>query len=191
MLGFGLSAQQNAEHHVVVVSSSFTLYGTTNLNQFECRLVQDNPTTPMVVRTRKSAYDLAFEGLELTYPIDEFDCGLEAMSHDLRKTLKSSQYPELYLRINEIRIKPETNEVETLQVVSSVTIKIAGVTRHTQIDEGLVINHTEDSLTLTGYQSLAMSDFNIQPPSKFFGMVQVSNELSVGFEIVMDVKTMK
>lgn len=182
--------QQQAKHEVSITSSTFTIYGTTNVNAFECNLVQNTPFKPIVVQSRSTDHDINFEGLTMAYPIKDFDCGLEAMSDDLKLTLKSKEFPELYLTINSIHIKQESQEIEKLKVISSVTIKIAGISRTTTIEEGMVINHSEDALTLSGKQQMTMKDFNIEPPTKFFGMVKVNNDLSVGFTIDMLVKTL-
>lgn len=191
--GHVLSGQiGTSEHQVSITSSKFVLFGTTNLSDFRCELVQKAPATAIPVKSNKSEYQIKFKGLEMRYPLEDFDCGLEAMSQDLRKTLRSDTYPYLYLRINDIRIKQdEAQEIEKLTVVSSVTITIAGVSHSTVIEDGLVINHSEDALTLTGNQLVNMNDFNIEPPSKFFGMVRVNSELSVSFELNMEVKTLK
>lgn|GEM_PF-1280443 len=180
-----------ARHNVNITASKFTLYGTTNLNSFECTLVEDHPTGPMAVKTQSSEYDIHFEGLEMKYNINDFDCGLEAMSDDLKHTLKSGDFPYLTLRINDIKIKDEYQEIEKLSVISEVTITLAGVKRDVSILEGYVINHSRESLTLSGLQQLEMKSFNIEPPTKFFGMVKVNNELSVGFEISMEATPMK
>lgn len=185
-----VTGQQQAKHEVSITSSTFTIYGTTNVNAFECELAQNIPHKPIVVYSKSTDHDINFDGLTMAYPIKDFDCGLEAMSDDLKLTLKSKEFPELYLTINSIHIKQESQEIEKLKVISSVTIKIAGISRTTTIEEGMVINHSEDALTLSGKQQMTMKDFNIEPPTKFFGMVKVNNDLSVGFTIDMLVKTL-
>lgn len=181
--------KKSSSHEVSITSSTFTIYGSTNLNTFECTLVQNVPSNSISVTSQKSEMEIFFTGLTMEYPIKQFDCGLEAMSQDLRNTLKYEQYPNLYLTINSISIKKENQEIEKLKVKSSVTIEIAGVSYQTSVEDGIVINHTENALTLSGTQKLSMSYFNIEPPSKFFGMVKVNSDLSVGFSIDMEVKS--
>ena len=186
----GLLYAQPSHHEVTISSGHFVLQGTTNLNTFECTLSQTLPGKPMVIKTTSETREIRFEGLELSYPVAEFDCGLEAMSQDLRKTLKSDTYPNLLLRINDIRIKNEHQEVSKLTVISSVSITLAGVSHHALVENGLVINHSEGALTLAGTQYLSMNDFNLEAPTKFFGMVKVNDELNVSFELRMEVKSL-
>ncbi len=182
-------SQSKAEHLVNITSSKFTLYGTTNLNEYTCELIVPDSTGSIAVRTKANDYELRFTGLEMDYRINDFDCGLEAMSEDLKKTLKSKEFPYLTLRINKIKIKNEPQEIEKLSVTSEVTIILAGKSKNISIRDGYVVNHSENSVTLTGKQELNMSDFEISPPTKFFGMIVVNDELSVGFEINMAVRT--
>ncbi|VXD12918.1 hypothetical protein [Marinoscillum sp. 108] len=185
-----LLSAQPSHHEVTISSGRFILQGTTNLNTFECTLSQALPCKPIVVKTTSEARQIRFEGLELKYPVSEFDCGLEAMSQDLRKTLKSDAYPYLLLRINDIQIKNESQEVAKLTVVSSVTITLAGKSHDALVENGLVINHSEGALTLAGTQHLSMHDFDLEAPTKFFGMVKVNDELNVSFELRMEVKSL-
>ncbi|UXP32589.1 hypothetical protein N6H18_01210 [Reichenbachiella agarivorans] len=170
-----------------VTASHFVIYGQTNVNTFECEMDQRYASDPIMVKSLWSKNRITFEGLKLRFPLNDFDCGVEAMSNDLKETLKSDSYPYLYLQINYIQIKEGKQEIEKLSVVSSIDITLAGVSKKYEIKNGNVINHSESSLTLTGHENLDMTDFKIDPPVKFWGMVKVDSQLSVGFEIKMEV----
>ncbi|MFY0607108.1 MAG: YceI family protein [Cyclobacteriaceae bacterium] len=180
---------EKLNHQVIITSSHFTLVGTTNLNTFSCSLVQEFPTLAMPVTSTNGEYHISFSGLELTYPIKEFDCGLEAMSQDLRNTLNAKNFPNLVLKINDIFIKRKPQEIENLDVSAEVTITLAGVSNDITIKEGTVINRSEEALTLTGKTDISMESFKLNPPTKFFGMVKVNSELQVAFELNMKVNT--
>ncbi len=136
-----------------------------------------------------SNFRLSFTGLKLRYKVKGFDCGIRPMNEDLQELLKSEQYPYLYLEIHSIELDRDNTEIERLNVASRVSITLSGITREFHITDGMVINQSAEDLIFRGKRALKLTDFNIEPPTKFFGLVQVTNELKVDFEICMHVKT--
>ena len=172
-------------HEVEVLSSSLVIHGKTNVNKFDCKLNQQLDEETLRVTSEVTDLKLDFDGLVLKFGIGEFDCGHEIMNKDFRAILKSERYPFLFLKINEIYIKEETSLMEKLDVKSFVTISLAGVERTKIIEEATVINHDDQLVTFIGSKVLKMSDFKIEPPTKFLGLVSVEDELEVSFEIKM------
>lgn len=179
------------EHLVEVHSSRFLIQGETNVNRFECALFQDVSDQALKVQSVWGNYNLRFDGLQFRYPVEKFDCNLDAMNEDMQELLKSDEYPYLYLEIHDIHIDRSNTEIERLKVAARITINLAGVSRQFVITDGVVINRSEEELTFLGKKTLKMTDFNIEPPTKFFGMVTVTDELKVEFEINMQVDTLK
>lgn len=172
-------------HEVEVLSSSLVIHGKTNVNKFDCKLNQQLDEETLRVTSEVTDLKLDFDGLVLKFGIEEFDCGHEIMNKDFRSILKSERYPFLFLKINEIYINEETSLMEKLDVKSFVTISLAGVERTKIIEEATVINHDDHLVTFIGSKVLKMSDFKIEPPTKFLGLVSVEDELEVSFEIKM------
>ncbi|MFT6883514.1 MAG: hypothetical protein ACJAVY_002319 [Marinoscillum sp.] len=179
------------EHKVVLTESRFVLDGTTNVNTFTCKLIQGYGQKPVNVITTSRSNNIVFEGLAFQYPVETFNCGLEAMNQDLHQTLNADSYPMFGLKIKEIIIKEQAQEVERLFVLAHVVITLAGVSREITITDGQVINHTARSLTLSGSQLLKLPDFGLKAPTKFFGMIKVDETLSVHFQLDMEVDTLQ
>lgn len=145
----------------------------------------------LVVRSSRTDRVISFDGLRLCYTVNGFECAIKAMSKDLQKTLNAEEFPCLHLQINEIVIAEDAKEIENLDVKANVTVSLAGVTRDAIIEDGQVINHSENSLTLKGSKLLLMTDFEIEPPTKFLGLIRVTNELEVQFEIRLNTQPIK
>lgn len=190
-LVFCLQGQAQTDHLVEVQSSRFLLQGKTNVNSFECSLFQEASKDIINVQSVWDDYNLRFDGLKFGYRVDQFDCNLPTMNKDMQELLRSKEQPYLYLEIHNLNIDQSNREIERLKVVARVTIHLAGKSRPYIISDGLVLNRSEEELTFRGKQTLKMTDFNIEPPTKFFGMVTVTDELKVEFEINMRVKTLK
>ncbi len=190
ILGLLLSAvapdQSNTGlHKVEVLSSKLTIHGKTNVNTFDCELRQQFDHEVLQVTSENTHFAIDFEGLVLKYGIGDFDCDNELMNKDFRSILKSDRHPFFFLKINEIFIREETSVMEKLDVRSFITISLAGVERTKMIEDAMVINHADQVITFSGSQDLQMTEFNIQPPTKFLGLVTVEDELKVSFEIRM------
>lgn len=133
---------------------------------------------------------LEFEGLRLKYRIDQFDCGMRAMNNDFQELLKADDIPYLFLQLNAIVLHPSNDSFEELDVDAEVVIELAGISKTVTIAGGKVLNHSAAHLTLKGEKPLMMSDFSIEPPTKFFGMVQVTDEIRIEFSIGMEVSAL-
>jgi len=172
-------------HKVNISSSSITLFGETNVNSFDCTMNQPVFNQHILVKNIWSDSTLKFEGLQLEYDINEFDCGLEAMNKDFQKLLKADEEPSLLLALNSITLHPGNDAFEELNVEAEIKIIIAGMTKTVTSSQCTVLNHSEAHLTLRGSKELLMTDFNIEPPVKFFGMIKVKDKIDIEFEIEM------
>lgn len=171
-------------HHLVQVKSSkLIIHGETNVNKFDCDLYKSSGIDQLNVTSKWSDFIIHFDGLTLKYEVSAFNCGHPIMNKDFCSILKSDEHPFLFLKINDIYIDKDHSKMEKLDVSSFVTISLAGVERAQMINEGTIINYANNELTFTGKETLNMTDFGIDPPTKFLGLVSVSNQLSVEFEI--------
>lgn len=173
------------------MASDFYINGETNVNHFTCGLKQINSSDPIIISSTWSEGTILFEGLMLKYQLTDFKCEIAAMNRDLQATLNADIFPNLFLKINDIQIHKDNTEIERLRVSSNVSITISGKEVDYEIQYGEVINYSESLLSLSGEQTLKMTDFGITPPSKFFGMIQVTDELDVSFEILISVSDEK
>jgi polyisoprenoid-binding protein YceI len=87
-----------------------------------------------------------------------------------------------------MKVKEETKEIDHVKVQSTVSMSIAGITRDIVIEDGTVVNHSENAMTLSGNLKFNLSDFGVRPPEKFWGMVRVEQAMTVSFCIDLDVK---
>lgn len=178
-------------HQVKITSSSILINGTTNVNRFQCGLNQPALNDSIVVKNIWSNQKLDFEGLRLIYKIEDFECGIQAMNADFQELLKADSEPYLLLQLNSITLHSGNDAFEELNVDAEVEIYMAGVEKKIEIPGGKVYNHSSAQLTLKGKKGLLMSDFEITPPTKFFGVVKVTDNIEIEFEIAMQVSTLQ
>lgn len=161
------------------------IHGQTNVNKFECELFIPTISDSLTVNSIRSPLSISFDDLILTYRIDEFGCGIAAMTEDFREILKSEQFPNLFLQINQVDISPDSEGFEKLKVSADITVTIAGVSQALVVGDSYVLNESASILTLFGKQSVNMTDFGIEPPTRFWGALRVYDQLDIDFEIRM------
>ncbi|WP_147407406.1 hypothetical protein [Reichenbachiella sp. MSK19-1] len=176
---------------MTILSSEITIAGSTNVNSFECGLEQNAGHDVLKVDSRWTTSQLNFEGLELNYKVVDFDCGMQVMNQDFREILHADQYPRLVLKVQSIQIPNTNKEIERLHVYSNVIVQIAGERRQFIVKDGRVINKSENELIFEGSRLMKISDFGIEPPTKYMGMVKVNDEITIQFSIRMRVDTLK
>lgn len=182
---------QGKKHKVKVLSSEITINGTTNVNVFECSLNEKGENEELKVSSNWDQKRLSFDGLILSYDLKGFDCGLKVMNNDFQEILHADEYPQMKLEIRIIHIPSSNTEIERLHVHSDVSVQIAGVSRRYLVEEGRVINKSEEELIFEGEQRMNITDFGISPPEKYFGMVKVNNPITVSFSVRMKVNTIQ
>ncbi|MEP1035029.1 hypothetical protein [Ekhidna sp.] len=174
-------------HQVTIMASSITIHGQTNVNRFKCGMHQPALNDSIVVKNIWSNFKLDFEGLQLVYKVQDFECGLKLMNTDFQELLKAEEEPYLLLELNSITLHPGNDAFEELDVDAEVGIFLAGVEKHIKVPCVKVYNHSSAHMTLQGKKDLQMTEFEIEPPSKFLGMVKVNDEIEIEFEISMKV----
>lgn len=192
LASLSVASQKGATHYhqVSIVASSITIYGQTNINKFSCGLDQLALNDSIVVKNIWLNKTLEFQGLRLKYRVDQFECGISAMNSDFQELLKAEEEPYLYLQLNSITLHPHNDSFEELDVDAEVEVLLAGVRKKIKIEGGKVINHSSAHMTLKGDKDLLMTDFYIEPPTKMFGMIKVTNDISIAFEISMRVSSL-
>ena len=75
---------------------------------------------------------------------------------------------------------------KTIKCQGSLTI--AGTTRQIEVEATYTVS-TNGSIQCKGSKKLAMSDYNIEPPSFMFGSVTTGNDITVSFDVVLAPKT--
>lgn len=179
----GFNIQTNNPHIVKWVINkgcSLTVGGSTNVNKFSCVIRNYNNPDTLTFYKGKSSQPVKMAGL-LKLDVRNFDCHNPVMTGDLRKTLKTKEFPHLLIRFISLNRYPQYKDQSDL-VKGIVTIELAGVTKHFTID--YKFTHDEaGSIILTGKRRLFFSDFNLVPPSKIGGMIKTNNELSIEFNL--------
>jgi hypothetical protein len=171
-----------AKKWVINENSSLTVNGSTNINKFSCEIPSCDKTDTLTIGTGKNGRDVVLTG-DVVLSIKSFDCHNSAMTRELRKTLKESEFPTLCITFLSLNTLPELS-LQPKPITGLVDINIAGVRKRFEVSYRI----TEDAkkvIQLVGSREINFSDFNLVPPRKLGGMIQTKDKLSVEFHLMM------
>lgn len=175
ILLFGLSMTFGADGHAgkePACAAFIRIEGNTNLNTFE--LIYSFSKEPVVLHSSSGSTPNALRKIRI--PVQDFRGDSKAMEKDFHQLVKSEQYPAIVIDFKRFR-KLNSGESHYLAMVN---ITMAGITRSYGIPVR-VHSHREGSLCLQGQKAVRITDFNLQPPEKFFGLVEVRDYIHIDF----------
>lgn len=181
ILGFGQSEVQSANTYVAKIeeNSHISIKGTSNVNTFVFE--QKGPFMSDQINvsfTDDGKHDI-LEPISMPIEIKKFDCDNKLMKRDFFNTLNADLYPYLTITISKIELQNNAlvKENSTVRGNVHVSIKLAGVFCDYSIP--FLVMAKKNKLMIVGKKKLAFSDFNLSPPTKFFGAIQVDNDLDI------------
>ena len=181
---------QDAPQYKYIISSESKLWfeGTSTLHGYKC--VAKEITGSFIMKeiisdsTQTGFSNAAITGI-LQIPVLSIDSGKGKMDKKMRKLLKADDHPEIIFELTnlEVTASPETGKAQ-VQLKTMGNVKVAGVEKTIALE---VIGNLEANGTIrfTGSKKLLMTDFNIKPPTMFFGRLKTGNEITVYFEIAL------
>jgi hypothetical protein len=135
---------------------------------------------------RTSIYDSGKSGnktgetVNIIVPVRDFRCSNKTAFRDFLTLLKADQYPELSITVpQDYLMQHPQNERLTIH---DVIINIAGVSKKYDITCRVEDRNSKDSI-LIGTVKIRLTDLEIKPPVKYFGLVKIKDEVIVKFGI--------
>lgn len=182
--GFSLhKPAPGATRWVVMNGGSLKVKGTTNINTFACEIKgYNNPDTILVYRSPAQEGNVSLKG-RIGLSVKLFDCHHAVMTADLRKTLKSKEFPQLKINFINLERFPSLSARES-RIKGIVDIELAGKSKRFTVDYTFKLDNQQNILLL-GERDVNFSDFGLTPPRKLGGMIQTDNKLSVQFRLTL------
>lgn len=168
---------------IIQPTSSLTIQGKSNLNSFQCRIMEYTGSDTLVLveggENEHSVFQQGFVGLSAS----SFDCGIKLITHDFRETIKSKEHPFVSIDFISFERAPNYSGMKE-KFKGELEISIGGVTKSFEMNFTM---EADDAgvVHLQGAHNFAFSDFNLEPPSKMMGLIKVEDLLTVNFHLVL------
>ncbi|NTW33023.1 MAG: YceI family protein [Bacteroidetes bacterium] len=146
----------------------------TNIECFKCEYAAKMNDTIRASANNESKNYKLLSGNYLI-PVKLIDCHNKLMNNDLQNLLNVSKFPHIQIKIKNLSISKNSGNLGK----GSFIVIIDGINKEYV---AFYKNYfKENILVIDGNLSIDLSDFNISPPSKFFGLVKVDKILDVNF----------
>lgn len=159
----------------ILPESNLSISGNTNISQFECDFNTLSFEQQSITVHYSSKDDiLDFRNSVLPLENTNFDCGNKRINKDFRELLKTETHPEILLKIKKIEMNGQQNAHVTLN------FEIAGKNKNYRFPVQVT---GEDQLCFEGNLALNIKDFDLEAPSKMFGLIVIEEEISINFKL--------
>jgi hypothetical protein len=172
------SPDVSEEKWIIDQQSSLRIEGKTNVNTFNCSVKKYlHADTLTFYSSSVGEGNLSVKGA-IVIDVNEFACQKKYMNGDFKKTIKARESP--YLSIRLISISNFNKKAQP--ITGTVFICLAGVKREVEVTY-TVEYEQGGNILLNGSCNILFSDFGLTPPTKFSGLVKVSQEIQVYFSL--------
>lgn len=183
-LFFSFSVQNNPAESLISEwniskKSRILIFGSSNINRFTCSSGSDFNASTLIATKSDNSPKVNMKG-EIQIQIEYFDCGNRMITSDMRKTLKSREYPVLTIRFISIDRMPD-EKLSCDSMNGLIEINLAGTKKIFSIP--LDFNRSGSSYELAGSRVFCFEDFNLTPPEKVGGLIKVNDSFEVNFSL--------
>jgi len=186
---FSLEAQDVPESkYIISTESELWFEGTSTLHGYKC-VVREISGSFLVKEMISDSTLTEFNSKTITgvvqIPVFSIESGKAKMDKKIQKSMKAEEHPEIIFEIISAELTgiPEAGNLQ-LQLNAVGDLKIAGVEKviYLQMTGNLEPN---GAIRFTGSKELRMTDFDIKPPTMFFGTLKTGNEITVHFDLAL------
>jgi len=159
-------------------STRMTISGTSSLHDWTMK--SESTTCDAVFQINSQGDPLQLVSMVVSVPSESLKSGKSGMDKNAYSALKTDKNKQITFQFSSGKI-----EGKSIRCVGSLTI--AGTTKQIDVDATYTIL-PDGSIQCKGSKTLAMKDYNVEPPSFMFGTVNTGNEITVSFEVVLALK---
>ncbi len=176
-MSFGLFASSNHTADIHIKKGSLiTISGKSNVNKFSCAYTTTIAPGCQIVDYNYLNNTISLNRPEIKLKSKSFDCGGRMINRDFNKLMQSEDYPFITIAFTKISIMKGYFEVNTV-------IEIADQS------QAYTFNiFPRQNTNYIGTLKLNINDFDMKAPKKLLGTIQVNPNISIEFDLNLDIK---
>ncbi|MDX1630122.1 MAG: YceI family protein, partial [Fulvivirga sp.] len=167
----------------VLPGSTISLEGKTNINSFNCLNCEEivNYSSKVQVEVTNDSWKL--DNAFLNIKAAGFDCEINELTRDFKELLCVESYPYLKIKVKKLKKVSTSNDYTIYN--ATIDLTIAGTKNEVVVP--ITADQQEDKVICTGQTKIDVTDFNITPPTKMFGLIKVKKEILVNFYLELQI----
>jgi hypothetical protein len=152
-----------------------TIYGKSNVNDFS--FVFENNSEAL--HTEKVLTKKTNQKTEYLFPVKRFKTDNKCIQNDFLNMIQADRFPNIVFSIDneQIELLASDNICDSINAMISIAQESKQIWIPIKKDEQI------KGVFVTGKIDLLLTDFNLTPLSKFFGLVKVENNVIIDFKI--------
>lgn len=170
--------------------SELYIQGTSNVTDFTCHCLQEFDQQSFQTSLAEDGQTLFFSSTFLRIESQKLDCQNRRMNNDMHKTLLADSHPFIEVKLLKVQTNDgkKINEFEGWErLTAEALITIASVTKPVTLEvKGRQLGQGRFQLMST--RSLLMSDFNLTPPAPLMGLIKVSDQIDINFDLIVKIQ---
>lgn len=171
-------AKESSYRVIIHERSSLKIHGKTNVNRFVCGFDGQIAADTLFVQSLNTEQESILRKATLKIAVCDFDCGMKQMTQDMMGLLQAESFPHLLVTVMGLRKKGDLHE-------SVARFTIAGKTKDYVVP--LTAKGTGEWTYCVGRNVIDITDFGLEPPSKFLGAVRVRETIEVEFNLILKI----
>lgn len=125
---------------------------------------------------------------DISVYVKSFDSGSKMLNSDMYEALKYDKHPTINFKLVKINnIEKSGGFKQNFNANITGVLTVAGKSNNMKIDFN-IRELSDSTFYLKGNKSISMRDFNVDPPSKLFGLIQVADTLNINFNLYVELK---
>ena len=163
-------------------TSRVWITGASNIRRFTCGARQLDGTLGLQgFATRGTVFSgqNVVREPSLSVAVERLDCGVGAMNRHLRETLHAAEYSVITYHLTSYDVDLHGAK-PVARIVGEATV--AGITRPVIVN-AVVATDSLGDLRVRGSHVVRMTDFGLEPPRRFGGLLRVRDRITVHFDI--------
>ena len=169
---------QGQNHYTHSGKSSISISGTSTMHDWTMK--SDKASYDAIFETTPQGDPVQLSSLTVSVPAESLKSGKGGMDKNAYSALKTDKYKQITFQLTSAKI-----DGKNMRCQGSLTI--AGTTKQIDIETTYTIS-PNGSIQCKGSKKLAMTDYDVEPPSFMFGSVTTGNEITVSFDVTLTSK---
>lgn len=168
-------------------SSQLSLFGSSNINKFQCDCTDEFPRSTLKFNRGKNGTSATFSNAILNIRAGALDCGNKLMNKDLYKTLKGDEYPEIQIELLQVKQLNDAKPGAWSNQLVEAALTIAGVRK--TIELSVRAQQTDpDRFHFVSDKNILMTEFGLIPPKALMGTIKVNDLIRIHMDMVVGVE---
>jgi hypothetical protein len=160
-------------------SSKIQISGSTNINTFSLKHTGGIHVLPS---SANPAQQNLSDEIEIKIPVKGFDSDNPFLLRDFYHLLQAGTFPDIIIRIKKSQLMDLFRKGKPYS--QNVAIILAGREKIYET-RCLAVPCSSQGIMLYGNHVIKLSDFNLDPPVKSFGLIKVNNDVMINFELII------